>query len=122
MIFCFSALATLTSLLNNLSEKRDSNSRPRPWQGRALPTELFSHLRNSALPIPKFRKFSIFVKFRGLTKNNKNRRFLFFGAELFSLLRTQRWGIFYKCTKKICVYTEKKSFPFSKTLIILLSG
>ena len=26
------------------SEKRDSNPRPRPWQGRALPTELFSHL------------------------------------------------------------------------------
>ncbi len=25
-----------------LSEKRDSNPRPRPWQGRALPTELFS--------------------------------------------------------------------------------
>ena len=27
-----------------LSEKRDSNPRPRPWQGRALPTELFSHI------------------------------------------------------------------------------
>ena len=26
-----------------VSEKRDSNPRPRPWQGRALPTELFSH-------------------------------------------------------------------------------
>ena len=25
------------------SEKRGSNPRPRPWQGRALPTELFSH-------------------------------------------------------------------------------
>ena len=25
----------------SLSGKRDSNSRPRPWQGRALPTELF---------------------------------------------------------------------------------
>jgi hypothetical protein len=24
------------------SERRDSNSRPRPWQGRALPTELLS--------------------------------------------------------------------------------
>ena len=29
---------------SNWSEKRDSNPRPRPWQGRALPTELFSHL------------------------------------------------------------------------------
>ena len=26
------------------SGKRDSNSRPRPWQGRALPTELFPQL------------------------------------------------------------------------------
>ena len=30
-----------------LSEKRDSNPRPRPWQGRALPTELFSHISKS---------------------------------------------------------------------------
>ena len=29
-----------------LSEKRDSNPRPRPWQGRALPTELFSHFHS----------------------------------------------------------------------------
>ena len=27
------------------SGKRDSNSRPQPWQGCALPTELFPHLR-----------------------------------------------------------------------------
>ena len=32
-----------TSASEILSEKRDSNPRPRPWQGRALPTELFSH-------------------------------------------------------------------------------
>ncbi len=28
-----------------LSEKRDSNPRPPPWQGGALPAELFSHLK-----------------------------------------------------------------------------
>ena len=28
------------------SGKRDSNSRPRPWQGRALPTELFPRIYN----------------------------------------------------------------------------
>ena len=28
------------------SGKRDSNSRPRPWQGRALPTELFPQKRS----------------------------------------------------------------------------
>ena len=27
--------------MKNWSGKRGSNSRPRPWQGRALPTELF---------------------------------------------------------------------------------
>ena len=30
-----------TLLFNKLSGKRDSDPRPRPWQGRALPTELF---------------------------------------------------------------------------------
>ena len=34
-----------TSASEILSEKRDSNPRPRPWQGRALPTELFPHRR-----------------------------------------------------------------------------
>ena len=28
--------------LSTWSDKRDSNPRPRPWQGRALPTELLS--------------------------------------------------------------------------------
>ncbi len=32
----------LLGLRSVQSEKRDSNPRPRPWQGRALPTELFS--------------------------------------------------------------------------------
>ena len=33
--------ATWTSI--KLSDRRDSDPRPRPWQGRALPTELLSH-------------------------------------------------------------------------------
>jgi uncharacterized protein len=33
----------------NWSGKRDSNSRPRPWQGRALPTELFPHSSSNQL-------------------------------------------------------------------------
>ena len=32
-----------------MSGKRDSNSRPRPWQGRALPTELLPHFCYSKL-------------------------------------------------------------------------
>ena len=31
-------------LFSTLSGKRDSNSRPQPWQGCALPTELFPHI------------------------------------------------------------------------------
>ncbi len=34
-----------------MSEKRDSNPRPRPWQGRALPTELFSQFSLLANPL-----------------------------------------------------------------------
>ncbi len=30
-------------VLFHLSRRRDSNPRPRPWQGRALPTELLLH-------------------------------------------------------------------------------
>jgi hypothetical protein len=33
---------TQAFLYLTLSEKRDSNPRPQPWQGCALPTELFS--------------------------------------------------------------------------------
>ena len=32
-----------------MSEKRDSNPRPPPWQGGALPTELFSHVKERAV-------------------------------------------------------------------------
>ncbi len=44
-------LAAISVLSNSAqagdwSGKRDSNPRPRPWQGRALPTELFPHYRH----------------------------------------------------------------------------
>ena len=37
-----STTRTFGQVALNLSEKRDSNPRPQPWQGCALPTELFS--------------------------------------------------------------------------------
>ena len=37
-------LKTVFRCLGRLSGKRDSNSRPQPWQGCALPTELFPQL------------------------------------------------------------------------------
>ena len=50
--------------LADLSEKRDSNPRPRPWQGRALPTELFSHcyFRTLSLSQKGEAKVIIFLK------------------------------------------------------------
>jgi hypothetical protein len=37
----------LQEVVKKMSGKRDSNPRPRPWQGRALPTELFpQHVKN----------------------------------------------------------------------------
>ena len=41
----------LLNLLRDWSGKRDSNSRPQPWQGCALPTELFPHLVSFVLII-----------------------------------------------------------------------
>ena len=39
-----SSASTNSAIPPSESGKRDSNSRPRPWQGRALPTELFPHV------------------------------------------------------------------------------
>jgi hypothetical protein len=55
-----------------LSEKRDSNPRPRPWQGRALPAELFSHCgckyKKTTLVKTKFLKvfYPIFLTYNGI--------------------------------------------------------
>ena len=46
------------------SGKRDSNSRPRPWQGRALPTELFPPF------LQKFRKIHPTFGESGLQRYN----------------------------------------------------
>ena len=40
------------------SGKRDSNSRPRPWQGRALPTELLPPLRFAVAKVGIFFKLA----------------------------------------------------------------
>lgn len=50
VLSCPALIADRAYAVNSeLSEKRDLNPRPRPWQGRALPTELFSHLGASKL-------------------------------------------------------------------------
>ena len=86
---CFVSKKTRITSGIFLSGKRDSNSRPRPWQGRALPTELFPrccvatyvclylrpesnrHARNghrilspARLPIPPLRHYPVYKKSR----------------------------------------------------------
>ena len=45
-----------------MSGKRDSNPRPQPWQGCALPTELFPHYFRTAKVILFFELTNIFSK------------------------------------------------------------
>ena len=55
-----------------LSGKRDSNSRPQPWQGCALPTELFPHYRlNFTTDISielRVQRYSIFIYFQNFLR------------------------------------------------------
>ena len=48
--FMCSPITMSKTMTAALSGKRDSNPRPRPWQGRALPTELFPHKNQSQKP------------------------------------------------------------------------
>ena len=43
-VACIPISPPAQGLLNLLSGKRDSNPRPQPWQGCALPTELFPQI------------------------------------------------------------------------------
>ena len=51
------------------SGKRGSNSRPRPWQGRALPTELFPHTATDLLSVACILLTSEKVSTSNLKKN-----------------------------------------------------
>ena len=51
------------------SGKRDSNSRPQPWQGCALPTELFPQLFNKAF---------LQMRCKGTTIFQNHKLFLYF--------------------------------------------
>ena len=71
--------------LNILSGKRDSNSRPRPWQGRALPTELFPSkdacsikFINFCTPLNAVAKVQLFFKSASICLKKNHSLFLFF--------------------------------------------
>ena len=60
-------------LLTFWSGKRDSNSRPQPWQGCALPTELLPRFYHSyRLGLQRYEHFLNFQTF--FKKNKKNRQ------------------------------------------------
>lgn len=58
MIAYYKEICDCNSLKKFWSGKRDLNPRPLPWQGNALPTELFPHIDNSL----KFSNFDKHVK------------------------------------------------------------
>ena len=76
-----------------MSGKRDSNSRPQPWQGCALPTELFPHIPAWCIGVENFvfatpQRYSLSTFSQVL--------FCCFSAENSSLsrLRVQRYDLF----------------------------
>ena len=85
-----------------LSGKRDSNSRPQPWQGCALPTELFPqlvclrHFSKCAAKVLCFFEpanlFLVFFSFKAFFC--PNRVFPFLANGLFQPLH----GLFYRCS------------------------
>ena len=73
----------VSCLLRFVSGKRDSNSRPQPWQGCALPTELFPHSLNFAI------KISPNCVCKGIAKNYISKTFCIFFAFFLCLLAVE---------------------------------
>ena len=72
------------------SGRRDSNSRPRPWQGRALPAELLPLM----LPGNSLKIYPLFIwecKNRGLNISAKYILLLVFGRVLAAFLHFYPW-------------------------------
>ena len=64
------------------SEKRDSNPRPPPWQGDALPTELFSHKNEHTLLKSADAKLTYFFKIKRISQTKiRLRAGLFFAVQ-----------------------------------------
>ena len=72
----------LDVVFNKLSGKRDSDPRPRPWQGRALPTELFPPfiLLQRSVPLNASAKVLLFSELPNFSAFffTKNAHFAFF--------------------------------------------
>ena len=105
-----------------LSEKRGSNPRPQPWQGCALPTELFSHLlfiyeKPSRFPFFASAKIDSFFYIRKLYQ----RKLLIF---LSLCAKTYSFDLFsyYSSILKNSARNEQSSYtPLYSRVVVVLS-
>ena len=84
-VACIPISPPAQGLFEKLSGKRDSNPRPQPWQGCALPTELFPHL---------LRKREIFALLNNSSELDCFRLSQKFRREFISHLRMQSYCFF----------------------------
>ena len=76
------------------SGKRDSNSRPRPWQGRALPTELFPLRFTNRYSISRIPLANCAAK-----------------VQLFSILQTILRKFFFLCSFSVGFASNRQTIP-----------
>ena len=90
------------------SGKRDSNSRPRPWQGRALPTELFPHLLLSTFQV----SLCLFSTTHSFLKSGCKSTNIFSFSQTFLVKKLQppHFQILFFASKS-SLYSPKSSFP-----------
>ena len=91
-----------------LSERRDSNPRPQPWQGCALPTELLSHLHHFKNLFERKTEFEPATPTMARLCSTNWATFAFAIAIVVSLLRVQRYSHFLNCAN----FSAKKSQEF----------
>lgn len=89
------------------SGRRDSNSRPSPWQGDALPLSHFRKLTSNAASTPK--GFAATLVILALEARNVNRRFAIRGEAIFIKQKI----FFYRLI--FLPHTKKKKYPTSLT-------
>ena len=78
-----------------MSEKRDSDPRPRPWQGRALPTELFSQFA-TRFSLKAAAKIRFFFNFQNVLREkyqfqNISSRFILLKGSFSPEFKKQIW-------------------------------
>ena len=97
------------------SEKRDSNPRPRPWQGRALPTELFSRMRISVIHCQYFIVLSLGAKNGTRTRDPDLGKVVLYQLSYFRVGQP----LFFVCDAKVGIFSELTKYRAKKFAIFL---